>query len=68
MGILNIDLNIYDEDDPDTVILIKHLAWYTNFEKHKEHINPCVSIGTVKVVYFLELSAKRLNCFFKVFC
>ena len=26
MGILNIDLNIYDEDDPDTVILIKHLA------------------------------------------
>ena len=39
MGILNIDLNNinldnnFDEDDPDTVILIRLLAWYIKFEK-----------------------------------
>ena len=42
MGIVNIDLkNInlddnFDEDDPNTIILIRHLAWHTKFEKHKE--------------------------------
>ena len=42
MGILNIDLhNInvdqsnYDEDDPDSIILITLLAWHIKFEKHK---------------------------------
>ena len=42
MGILNIDLNNincentnYDEDDPDTIILIKLLAWHIKFEKPK---------------------------------
>ena len=42
MGILNIDLkNInlndinYEEDDPDTIILIRPLAWYIKFEKRK---------------------------------
>ena len=42
MGILNIDLyNInlddtnYDEDDPDTIILIRLLVWHIKFEKGK---------------------------------
>ena len=42
MGILNIDLNNinlddtnYDEDDPDTIILIRLLASHTKFEKGK---------------------------------
>ena len=41
MGILNIDLNNInldnssDEDDPDTIILIRLLAWYIKFEKRK---------------------------------
>ena len=42
MGILNIDLNNinlgdtnYDEDDPDTIILIRLLAWHIKFEKRK---------------------------------
>ena len=39
MGILNIDLNNvnldsnFDEDDPDTIILIRVLACYIKFEK-----------------------------------
>ena len=42
MVILKIDLdNIspddnFDEDDPDTVILMRLLAWYIKFEKYKE--------------------------------
>ena len=42
MGILNIDLknintdNNFDEDDPDTIILIRRLAWHIKFEKRKE--------------------------------
>ena len=42
MGILDIDLsNIslddkLDEDGPDTIILIKILAWHIKFEKFKE--------------------------------
>ena len=43
MGILNIDLNNinlddtnYEEDDPDTIILIRLLAWHIKFEKRKE--------------------------------
>ena len=41
MGILNIDLNNinldnnFDEDDPDTIILIRLLAWHIKFEKRK---------------------------------
>ena len=42
MGILNIDFNNinlddtnYDEDDPDTIILIRLLASHTKFEKGK---------------------------------
>ena len=41
MGILNIDLininldNNFDEDDPDTVILIRLLAWHIKFKKRK---------------------------------
>ena len=38
MSILNIDLNKinldnnFDDDDPDTIILIRLLAWYIRFE------------------------------------
>ena len=41
-GILNIDLNNisrdsnFDEYDPDTVILVRLLTWYIEFEKRKE--------------------------------
>ena len=41
MGALSINLNkIYlndnfDEDDPDTIILTRLLAWHIKFEKHK---------------------------------
>ena len=41
MGILNVDLNNinldikFDEDDPDTIILIRLLAWHIKFEKRK---------------------------------
>ena len=39
MGIVNIDLNNvslydnFDEEDPDTIILIRLLAWHIKFEK-----------------------------------
>ena len=43
MGILsvnlnnaNLDDNNYEEDDPDTIILIRILAWHFQFEKRKE--------------------------------
>ena len=42
MGILNIGLNDinlddnFDEDDPDTIILIRFLAWHIKFKKRKE--------------------------------
>ena len=43
MGILNIDLNNinhdgtnYDEDDPDTIIHVRLLAWHIKFRKRKE--------------------------------
>ena len=42
MGIRNIDLNNinldknFDEDDPDTIILIRPLAWHIKFDKRKE--------------------------------
>ena len=42
MGILNIDLNNishddtnYNEDDPETIIHIRLLAWHIKFEKRK---------------------------------
>ena len=42
LGIVNIDVNNinldnnFDEDDPDTIILIRLLAWHIKFEKRKE--------------------------------
>ena len=43
MGILNKDLNNinfddthYDEDNPDTIILVRLLAWHIKFWKCKE--------------------------------
>ena len=41
MGILNIDLNNinldnnFDEEHPDTIILVRLLAWHIRFEKRK---------------------------------
>ena len=41
MSILNIDINNinldnnFNEDDPDTIVLIRLLAWHIKFEKHK---------------------------------
>ena len=41
MGILNIDLNNinldnnFDEEHPDTIILVRLLAWHIRFEKCK---------------------------------
>ena len=41
MGILRVNLNNinrdnnFDEDDPDTIIIIRLLAWYSKFKKHK---------------------------------
>ena len=41
MGILDIDINNinfdnnFDEDDPDTNILLRLLAWHIKFEKRK---------------------------------
>ena len=40
MGILNINLNSIelgdtDEDDPDTIIFIRLLAWHIKFQKRK---------------------------------
>ena len=40
MGILTVNLNNinldnnFDEDDPDTIILIRLLAWHSKFKKH----------------------------------
>ena len=42
MGILNIDLNNinrdnnFDENDPDTIVLIRLLSWHIKFEKREE--------------------------------
>ena len=41
IGILNIDINninldnSFDEDDPDTIIIIRILAWHIKFKKRK---------------------------------
>ena len=36
MGVKNINLdNNFDEDDPDTIIIIRLLAWHIKFEKGK---------------------------------
>ena len=57
MGIPNIDLNDinldnnFDEDDPDTTILIRHLAWHIKFEKHKELKKDKLRINTNSVAY-----------------
>ena len=41
IGVVNIDLNHislddnFDKDDPDTIVLVRHLAWHIKFEKGK---------------------------------
>ena len=42
MSIISVDLNNidldgtnYDEDDPETIIPVRLLAWHNKFEKHK---------------------------------
>ena len=43
MGVFNIDFNSinldnnFDKDNPDTIILIRLLAWHVKFEKRKAH-------------------------------
>ena len=32
---VNLDNTYYDEDDPDTIIFVRLLAWHINFEKRK---------------------------------
>ena len=32
---INLDDTSYKEDDPDTIILIRLLAWHNEFKKHK---------------------------------
>ena len=32
---INLDVTDYEEDDPDTIIFIKLLAWLIKFEKRK---------------------------------
>ena len=51
MGIVNVDPNItfannFDEDDPDTVILSRLLAWHNKLPK-KELIEELMSVITV---------------------
>ena len=48
MGILNIDLNInldnnFDEDDADTVLLIRLLVWLIKFEKKHKALKEKIS-------------------------
>ena len=57
MGILNIDLNNinfddsnYDEEDPDTIVLIRLLAWHIKFEKRKELIKK-ISVELMPVAW-----------------
>ena len=44
MGILSVNLsnvhldNNFDEDDPDTIILIRLLAWHIKFEKTQSNL------------------------------
>ena len=35
MGILRVNLNNFGEDDPDTMILIRLLAWHSKVKKRK---------------------------------
>ena len=41
IGVVNIDLNHislddnFDKYDPDTIVLVRHLAWHIKFEKRK---------------------------------
>ena len=41
IGVVDIDLNHislddnFDKDDPDTIVLGRHLAWHIKFEKRK---------------------------------
>ena len=56
MGILDIDLNkinldatFYDEDEPETAILVRYLAWHIKFEKRKALIRVTRRINTNSV-------------------
>ena len=52
MGILNIYLNninlddtSYDEDDPDTIIYVRLLAWHIKSGKHKALKKELISVA-----------------------
>ena len=36
---INLDDNNFDEDDPDTIIHVRYLAWHIEFEKLKKQSN-----------------------------
>ena len=59
MGILNIDINNinidnnFDEDDLDTIILIRLLAWHTKFEKRRE-LAGSIQMGSIETFCLLR--------------
>ena len=61
MSIFNIDLDKnFDEDDPDTIILLRILAWHIEFEKSKafkkdEERIIANSVASQKMVKFLHV-------------
>ena len=67
MSIVNIDLNNtnldgnFDEEDPNTVILIRLVAWHTKFEKHKElkGIKRKINVGWVASWRMVEFVCGR---------
>ena len=56
MGIHNVDLNNinldnnFDESDPDTIILIRFLAWHIKFEKCKA-LNKMISEELIAIAW-----------------
>ena len=64
MGILNIDLNNinlennFDEDESDTIILIRILTWHTKFEKRKAPNYHKLALSLAKSLCLGENKAK----------
>ena len=70
MGILNMDINNvnldsnFDEDDPDTIILIRILAWHIKLKKRKalkksKWIIDANSVASYKMVEFLHVRRRK---------
>ena len=39
LNCINLDANNFDEDDPDTIIHVRLLAWKQNFKALKKELN-----------------------------